>query len=616
MQLSRVLELATPVDFPMVLAGTGPSTLVTELGLCLLAAGFMSALFERLRIPTIAALLFAGVILGPTAGLGLVHAEQVETIASLGLTLLLFVIGLEVNPRALLASGRTLLVTGALQVPLTVAAVVAIFFALSPLLPSAFGSTFALVYLGMAGAFSSTLLVVRALQERRWSDTLAGRLAVGLLIFQDIWAIVVLALQPSFESPKLAPIALTFGGILLLVVLATLGARYLLPAAFAAVAKVPDLIVSVALAWCFCVGLAGANLGALLKLAGLHIPLSVSLEMGALIAGMTIASYPYHHDVASRVSYLRDFFVTLFFVALGMSIPVPSGIHVLVLALVLSLVAVFVRFVVFFPLLYVTGLDRNNALDASIKLGQISEFCLVIVYLGEKAGHIDSTFVSVVIFAFVITALITPLLMTLSRTAPIRLAPLLDKLGFKLPERMTDGLGHLAKPRIVVLGFHRVGFALLQDIGHQHPEWLPDVMVVDINVQTHDAIRELGARVVYGDAGNPETLRHAHVDTAELVISTVPDELLKRTSNEAITKAVRAVAPHVTIFACASRADRVEQLYQAGASYVYMASVETANGVMTAAASALLGKLDDFRAMHEAHSGPLTERKELGGMSL
>lgn len=614
--LSALLSQAASDQPAVVLMGTAPSPLVTELGLCLLAAGFLSALFERLRIPTIAALLGAGVILGPTAGLGLVHSEQVETIANLGLTLLLFVIGLEVNPRQLLASGRTLLVTGAVQVPLTIIAAIAIFFVLSPALPDTFSSPFSIVYLGIASAFSSTLLVVRALQERRWTDTLAGRLAVGLLIFQDIWAIVLLAVQPSFEDPQLAPIALTFLGIFLLVGLATLGARFALPSIFASVAKVPDLIVSVALAWCFCVGLAGANLGNLLELFGLDIHLSVSLEMGALIAGMTIASFPYHHDVASRVSYLRDFFVTLFFVALGMSIPVPSDMHVLVLAVVLSAVTLITRFVVFFPLLHFTGLDRNNALDASIKLGQISEFCLVIVYLGQKAGHIDGTFASVVIFAFVITALVTPMLMTFSRVAPIRFAGVLDKFGFKLPERMTDGLGHLAKPRIVVLGFHRVGFALLQDIGRQHPEWLPDVMVVDINVQTHAAIRELGARVVYGDAGNAETLRHAHVDTAELVISTVPDELLKRTSNAAIVKTVRGVTSSAAIFACASRADRVQELYDAGATYVYMPSVETANGVMMASSSVLLGKLADFRATREAACGPLEERKELGGMSL
>jgi Kef-type K+ transport system membrane component KefB len=598
------------------LLSAAPSLLVTQLGLCLLAAGFLSALFERLRIPTIAALLGAGVLIGPI-GLGLVHsAEDVETIANLGLTLLLFVIGLEVNPRALLASGRVLLASGALQVPATIAVATSIFLLLSKFLGDAFSSPYGVIYLGITCAFSSTLLVVRALQERRWNDTLSGRLAVGLLIFQDIWAIVLLALQPSFESPQLAPIALTFGGILLLVGLATLGARFALPSIFAAVARAPDLVVSVALAWCFCVGLAGANLGTLLKLLGLHIPLSVSLEMGALIAGMTIASFPYHHDVASRVANLRDFFVTLFFVALGMSIPMPGGMHVVVLALVLSLVALLTRLLVFFPMLYFTGLDRNNALDASVKLGQISEFCLVIAYLGVKAGHIDNRMVSVIIFAFVITALITPFLMTLSRSLPIKLAPLLDKLGFRLPERLTDGLGHLARPKIVILGFHRVGFALLQDIGRQHPELLPDVMVVDINVQTHAAIRELGARVVYGDAGNPETLRHAHVDSAEIVISTVPDELLKRTSNEAIVEAVRQVAPHVALFASASRAADVQKLYDKGASYVYIPTVETAYGVMNAMVSALGGKLNDFKATHEAACGPLTDRKELAGMSL
>jgi Kef-type K+ transport system membrane component KefB/Trk K+ transport system NAD-binding subunit len=618
MHLSRALSHAvSDADPSVVLMGAGPSTLVTELGLCLLAAGFLSALFERLRIPTIAALLVAGVILGPAAGLGLVHsAEDVETIANLGLTLLLFVIGLEVNPRSLMASGRTLLITGVLQVPLTIFAALLLFLVLAPLLPYAFSSPYSLLYLGIASAFSSTLLVVRALQERRLSDTLAGRLAVGLLIFQDIWAIVILALQPSFEKPQIAPIVLTFGGIAVLVVLATLGARYALPAIFRAVAKVPDLVVSVALAWCFCVGLAGANLGKLLQLCGLDVAMSVSLEMGALIAGMTLASFPYHHDVAAKVSNLRDFFVTLFFVALGMSIPVPNDLAIVGLALVLSLLTVLLRFVVFFPLLYLTGLDRSNALDASIKLGQISEFCLVIVYIGQKMGHVNATFASVVIFAFVITALITPSLMSLSRSLPSRLGPLLGKLGFRLPERLTDGLGHMARPRIVVLGFHRVGFALLQDIGRRHPEWLPDVMVVDINVQTHDAIRELGARVVYGDAGHAETLRHAHVDTAELVISTVPDELLKRTSNEAIVKAVRSFAPNVTIFACASRSDRVDALYEAGANYVYMPAVETANGLLSAASAALVHQLDDFQRTREAACGPLEERKELTGMSL
>jgi len=597
------------------LAGAGASALVQELGVCLLAAGFLSAVFEKLKIPTIAALLAAGVLVGPL-GLGLVHnAEDIETIANLGLTLLLFVIGLEINPRSLLASGRTLLVTGAVQVPLTALAATGLFYALRPVLPTDLRGFYTALYLGLACAFSSTLLVVRFLQERRWLDTVSGRLAVGLLIFQDVWAIIILALQPSFESPRISPIVLTFVGIAVVVLVATAGARFVLPHAFRVVAKAPDLVVSLAIAWCFAVGLFGAHLASFVAAIGIEAQVSVSMEMGALIAGMTIASFPYHHDVAARVANVRDFFVTLFFVALGLSIPVPSSASIVVLAVTLAAVALLLRFVVFFPVFYFAGLDRNNALDASIKLGQISEFCLVITYLGVKAGHVSPSEASIVALAFVGTSVMTPKLFDLSRSLPTTLAPWLDKLGFKIPEQAGASGKHEHQPRIVILGFHRVAAALLQDIGRRHPEWLPEVTVIDINVGTHAAIRELGAHVVYGDAGSAEALHHAHVEHAELVVSTVPDELLRRTSNAAIVKAVRSVAPNASVFACASRPSGVSELYAAGASYVYMPSVETANGVCEAAEAALGTQLDDYRAKREATCGPLEEREEVKGMA-
>jgi Kef-type K+ transport system membrane component KefB len=608
-----VLESA-PAE--VVLAGAGASALVEQLGLCLLSAGFLAALFERLRIPTIAALLAAGVLLGPQGSALVRDAKDIETIANLGLTLLLFVIGLEVNPRALLASGRTLLLTGALQVPLTAGAAWLFLSGAQFAFPAALGGRYTVFYYALATAFSSTLLVVRALQERRLLDTVSGRLAVGLLIFQDVWAIVLLALQPSFEAPEVAPIVLTFAGIFLLVGLATLGARFVLPHVFMGVAKAPELVVSVALAWCFAVGLTGGHLGDLVAMIGLDVKLGVSMEMGALIAGMTIASFPYHHEVAAKVSNLRDFFVTLFFVALGMSIPVPDGGQVLALALALSLLTVLLRLIVFFPVFYLAGLDRNNAIDASAKLAQISEFCLVIAYLGAKAGHIDPAVSSVVIFAFVVTSIATPWLFSLSRTLPQQLGPWLERLGFAAPDqaRRISMHGH-AEPTIVVLGYHRMAAALLQDIGRQHPELLPEVVVVDVNVRTHAAIKQQGVRVLYGDAGSTETLRHAGVETAKLVISTVPDELLRGTSNRAIVSAVRAVSRETLVFACASRAGDVDPLYEAGASYVYMPSAETAIGVFQASIAALDAQLASYRDTRDAAYGPLQTRRDVDGMS-
>jgi Kef-type K+ transport system membrane component KefB len=529
--------------------------------------------------------------------------------------LLLFVIGLEVNPRALMSSGKTLLWTGLLQVPLTVLVAFGFFSALPVVLDVDLGGSYAPLYFALSSAFSSTLLVARFLQERRLLDTVSGRLSMGVLVFQDIWAIVVLALQASFESPEWLPIVLTFAGIALLSTLAALGARFVLPHLFAGVARTPELVVSLALSWCFAVALTGAHLGDLLHTIGVDVHLSVSREMGALIAGMTIASFPYHHEVAVKVSNLRDFFVTLFFVALGLSIPIPDSAQVLLLAVMLAGVAVSLRFLVFGPLFYVTGLDRSHSVDASTKLAQISEFCLVIAYLGVHAGHIDQTLASVVIFAFVITALATPALFTLSTRLPVKVDELLTRMGYADPHRVAAKNADHEQPQIVILGFHRVAAALLQDMSRQHPELLSKVLVVDLNVQTHSVIKQLGVRVMYGSAGSKETLLHAGVEQAKLVIATVPDELLRGTSNQAIVQAVRAASPSAIIFACGSRAKDVDALYQAGATYVYMPSSETANGVFSAGLAALTGQLDDYRAKREATCGPLQTRLDLERMS-
>jgi hypothetical protein len=339
------------------------------------------------------------------------------------------------------------------------------------------------------------------------------------------------------------------------------------------------------------------------------------MEMGALIAGMTVASFPYHHEVAAKVSNLRDFFVTLFFVALGISIPVPDGAQVIGLAALLAATTVLLRYLVFLPVFYFAGLDRNNAVDASTKLAQISEFCLVIAYLGVKAGHIDAKLASVVIFAFVITAIATPALFNLATTLPARIGPLLGKLGFADPGAARQSSSDHQPASIVILGYHRVAAALLQDISRQRPDLLPEIVIVDINVHTHATIREQGVRVHYGDAGNPEALRHVGVEHAQLVISTLADELLRGTSNEAIVRAVRQVTKDAAVFACASRSSGAEPLYQAGASYVFMPSAETANGVFAAGLAALDGQLQDYRSTRESACGPLMTRRDIDGMS-
>jgi Kef-type K+ transport system membrane component KefB/voltage-gated potassium channel Kch len=591
-------------------AGIDP--LVRDIGLCVLLAGTLSVLFERLRIPTIAALLVAGLAIGPSGFSLVTDRARIETIAHLGLTLLLFVIGLEVNVRGLLASGRKILISGGLQVPITIGVGWIAFYGLwRSGLGGALG-TYGVLYLAIACGFSSTLLVVKQLQTKFQLDSPSGRLAVVLLIFQDIWAIVILALQPNFTKPDPWPVVATFAGIVTVALVGAFFARFVLPRAFHVVAKIPELIVTIALAWCFGLGLFGAHLGDLLARLGLHVEISVSLEMAALIAGASVASLPYSHELVSKVTNLRDFFVTLFFVALGMGIPIPRGLEVIVLAVVLAAIAMILRALVFVPLLYVAGFDRRTSVATSTRLAQVSEFCLVIAYLGVSLGHISAERASIVIFAFVLTALATPGLFAVADRLDGILAPVLERLGMRAPTSESDaGAGGHLKPRVVLLGFHRLASSLLHDLHRSQPELCRQTVVVDFNVALHDEIRKTGAHVLYGDIANAETLRHAGIEHAAIVISTVPDDILKGTSNLALARELRRLAPHATVIVNAIRISEAAAMYDAGADHVFAWRTETSRAVLDALEAILNGGLEDFRDARRRSGHELIGRHEI-----
>ena len=172
--------------------------------------------------------------------------------------------------------------------------------------------SFDLVYLAVACSLSSTLVVVKLLSDRMELDSLTSRISLGILVIQDLWAIAFLAVQPNLNDLRAIVLLASVARAAVLVATAALLARYVLPLIFRRIAKAPEMMLVIALAWCFAV-------------CGLADALGLSLEMGGLVAGVSIASYPYHADIAVKISSFRDFFVTLFFVALGSRSQVPTG---------------------------------------------------------------------------------------------------------------------------------------------------------------------------------------------------------------------------------------------------------------------------------------------------
>jgi|GEM_PF-58237 len=609
-----VFVLLASLSPAAIAGGSGEiPALVFDIGFCYLLAGTLAVVFVRLHIPEIAAFLVAGSIAGPFGLAVMTDPGSIDTIAQLGLILLLFLVGMELNIGKLLASGRTLMISGLLQYPLTVlfgVFVVKTLVVLEMVTGIDDDGDYSLLYAGLVVAASSTLLVIKLYQEHLQLDTQSGRISLGLLIFQDFWAIIVIALQANFASPQAGPILHTFAGIAVLAVLAVVPARYLLPHAFRWIAKRPEVVLVTAIAWCFAIVFAGSMLDRVAHLfLDLQYPVAVGASMAALIAGAGMASFPYSAEITGNVGIVRDFFLLLFFVGLGMSIPRPEGFGVVVLALCFALVTILARYLVFLPLLYLTGLDRRNAFVVSTRLAQVSEFSLVIGFLGLQLGHISAEFNSAIIFAFVLTALVTPALFRRADALHDRFGPLLDRLGLHTPPEADDehGQGHA----IVFLGFHRVASSLLHEIDGSCPEVLARTVVVDFNVAIHDCIRGRGVSVAYGDISNEATLHHIGIDDAQVIISSVPDDLLKGTSNRELVAIARHLNPGAVIIANAVEIVERQHIYDAGADYVFVPRVESAHAVTNALQSALNGDIVLFReAMDEVH-GDWSKRVEV-----
>lgn len=240
---------------------------------------------------------------------------------------------------------------------------------------------------------------------------------------------------------------------------------------------------------------------------------------------------------------------------------------------------------------------------------RFSEFCLLIAYLGIQPGHITGTHASIVIFAFVITALVTPVLFGVSDRLYQRLRPVLDAVGIRSRGVRPEAESAEA-PRLVLLGFHRIGSALLADLERLHPDLLPHTLVVDIHMPAHNEIRRRGADVIYGDIANLEVLRHAGVGGAEVIVSTVPDELLKGTTNEQLVRQVRQLAPAAVIIANCTRVSQLRAIRAAGADHVFRISSEVALGILPAIYAALNAELPTYlEALEEQHGAPDRRRE-------
>ena len=569
--------------------------LIGDITLSILFAWVLGLLAHFTRQPLILAYLVAGFFIGPF-GMGWVKSqESISVISELGLIFMLFMIGLEIDLKKIVRAGPVILIAAGGQLLGGCLLGVLFFMAIGLSLG---GGAFDALYLTVACALSSTVIIVKVLYEKRELDTLPGRITLGVLVLQDIFAILFLAVQPSLANLQVSVIVLSIARVGALVATALILSRYVLPRLFHQIARRPELLLLGALAWCFLIGEIAEKL---------HL----SREMGSLVAGVSISTFPYALDVTAKVTTLRDFFITLFFVALGMTIPIPNG-SVITLALIIAGFTVASRIVTTFTPLYLMKQGLRASLLPAINLAQISEFSLVVIQTGITAGHIKTETANAASFAFVVLAVVSTFVMARSGEITKSLIGPMKKIGLRDLDHAHHAEGHEGghgeTNRIVILGFFRAASALLDQIERQNEALLEQITVIDFNPNVFCTLGDRGVHVIYGDISNVDTLVHAGIGKAEIIILSVPDSLLVGANNEKLVRHVRALNPTAKIVANADVLASVADLYAVGADYVTVTRLTDAAELYSVIEATDAGLLEDKRAEMDAR---LADRKEV-----
>lgn len=534
----------------------GHIPLLDEIAIIAALGVFVTVILSRLRLPTVAGLLFSGALVGPF-GFKLVRSiHAIEVLAEVGVVLLLFTIGLEFSLARLRSIFRQVALGGIIQVGLTTLAVAVV----AAWLGEPLGRG---IFYGFVFSLSSTAIVLRALAERRELDAPHGRFIVGTLIFQDLCVVPMVLVVPMLRASQgvgasAARIGLALGNAAAVVIVTVVVARLVVPRALRWVAASRSREVFLLAVLALCAGTAWLTAKA-----------GLSLALGAFLGGMVVADTEYGHRAMGDMLPLRDAFVSLFFVSLGMlfDVRVVAERPILVLILLFGFLvakgflATIAAFAMRFP--------ARVAWLAGVGLAQFGEFGFVLCKLGESAGVIDARETRPLLAAGIASMFLTPVLVRIAPhlTAGQRLlAPLERLIGVRSIDEADNGDEHSLAGHVVIVGFGVAG----RLVGRALSACGVPYVVLELNAETVREARKAGERVYYGDATSEEALGHAHLDKARALLLLMNDpDAAKR-----VVDTAKRVAPDVRILMRARYLLEKEPLLDMGATDVVAEEVE------------------------------------------
>lgn len=478
--------------------------ILQEIGALLVIAAAVSAFLLWLRQPLIVSYIVVGILVGPSV-LGVITSyDEVDLLAQMGIAVLLFVVGLKLDLHLIRTMGPVALATGLGQVLFT-----SVF---GYLLSLALGlSHVAAVYVAVALTFSSTIIIVKLLSDKREIDALHGRIAVGFLIVQDIVVVLVMIGLTTFGSPDLHENVLWNLGMLLVRgvgFIAGIGflMRFVFPLLLRHIARSRELLVLFAIAWAVSLAVAGEHLG-------------FSREIGAFVAGVSLASTPYREAIATRLVNLRDFLLLFFFLDLGAKLDIQQmGVQVGP-AIILSLFVLIGNPIIVMIIMGVMGYRKRTGFLAGLTVAQISEFSLILGALGVSLGHIDAETLGLITLVGLITIGISTYMILYSHPLFRRLSPWLRVFERKMRRREDAEMTTEQQIRAdaIVFGVGRFGSSLVRNLMERGM----NVLGIDFDSENVSRRNKEGLRVCYGDAEDPECPSMLPLERSSWVISTI-----------------------------------------------------------------------------------------------
>jgi len=510
-----------------------------QISLIILIVLAVSLVIRLLKQPLIIGYIISGIIAGPFF-LGILPGiDEIGVFSEFGIAFLLFIVGLHLSPRVIKEVGKISLITGLGQIVFT--------FLLGYFVGTLLGfSTITSVYLAIAMTFSSTIIIMKLLSDKGDLYTLYGKISIGFLLIQDLVAIIILIIVSSLSSG--GNIASNIGftllrGLILVSILAPISV-FILPKFQDFFGKSQEFLFVFSVAW-------GLGLASLFFYAGL------SIEVGALIAGVLLSMSPYSIEISSKLKPLRDFFLISFFLLLGAQLTIGNINELIGPAIIFSLLILIGNPLIVISLMGLLGYTKKTNFLAGLTVAQISEFSLILIALGVKLGHISSETLSLI----TLTGLITIAGCTYMIIYSDKLYHKLSKyLKFFEKKRPTENKIKTRKIDSILFGYNRIGFSILGSLKKIRKNYL----VVDYNPDVISDLKKLGIPCLYGDVDDEDMLSDLPLDKTDIIVSTIPDF----ETNSIIIDMVRRVNKKAIVIVRAHSIDDALDLYKRGASYV------------------------------------------------